>query len=129
MNTKEFTNYCLNVCPDNSFEDDFKFLYYRHQVEFVLYMVDIFRTWTKEDFQKFKERNVVDIIFGNLTMDSSDLFMRILSMDYKHREQTCNWSMVFCLLFKNVKGLGLELGKYMIEKDDFNEHQIAKNRN
>lgn len=128
MNTKEFANYVLNICPDNSFEDEFKALYYGHQFEFVLYMVDIFRTWTKEDFQKFHERNVADIIFGNLTMDSLDLFVRILAMDFRNTpNENYSWCSGFCRLYKNVKGIDKELLKYRLEKDEFNEHQI-KNR-
>lgn len=128
MNTKEFTNYVLNVCPDNSFEDEFKLLYYGHQFEFVLYMVDIFRTWTKEDFQKFHERNVADIIFGNLTMDSLDLFVRILSMDFRNRqkEESC-WAVFFSVMFDNVNGINKETMGYKLEKDEFNDNQI-KNR-
>jgi hypothetical protein len=90
-------------------------------------MVEIFRTWSKEDFQKFNDRNVVDIIFENLTMDSRELFVRMLGMDFRNIEKKPNWTWYFSSIFKNVKGLDIELGKYRMEKDKFNDHQI-KNR-
>lgn len=127
MNTKNFTDYVLNVCPDNSFEDDFKSLHHSWQIEFVLYMVEIFRTWSKEDFQKFNDRNVVDIIFGNLTMDSRELFVRIVGMEFRNTKNTPNWTWFFSSMFKKVKGIDIELAKYRMEKDEFNDHQI-KNR-